>query len=245
MPVAPHLRQPGEPAARARGGARARAGGARGARRGQGAAGAAADHRERDPDAARRRGRRRRGRREPPAVFQPRAAHAADRQSARRWTCACSSWRRCSRRSPAWGSACFPRCARPPHGVRRAARRQPRRRRPQAARPRRAGDRRSHHVGDPADHIRPLDPRRVARAGHRPGIRVSERAHAQDGVAATEVRQPGASRRVLRAGAGGRARAARRPERGVHHRPADGDDRRHHRRRGPGSGRAERAEAAA
>ena len=42
-------------------------------------------------DAARRRGRRRGGGREPPAVLQPRAAHAADRQSARVWTCACSS----------------------------------------------------------------------------------------------------------------------------------------------------------
>ena len=39
-----------------------------------------------------------------------------------------------------------------------------------------------------------LDPGRVARAGHRPRIRAAERAHAQDGVAATEVRQPGASR---------------------------------------------------
>ena len=41
-----------------------------------------------------------------------------------------------------------------PHGFRRAARRQPRGRRPKAARPRGAGDRRSHDVGDPADHIR-------------------------------------------------------------------------------------------
>ena len=39
-----------------------------------------------------------------------------------------------------------------------------------------------------------LDPRRVARAGHRPRIRAPECAHAQDGVAAAEVRQPGASR---------------------------------------------------
>ena len=69
VPVAPHLRQPGEPAARARRGARARAGGARGARRGQGATGPAADHRERDPDAARWRGRRRGGRREPARCF--------------------------------------------------------------------------------------------------------------------------------------------------------------------------------
>ena len=46
VPAPPHLRQPRESAAGARGGARARDGGARGARRGQRATRAAADHRK-------------------------------------------------------------------------------------------------------------------------------------------------------------------------------------------------------
>ena len=76
-----------------------------------------------------------------------------------------------------------------------------------------------------------------------PGFAPRERADAQDRAAAAEVRQPGAPRRVLRSRAGRRARAAGRPERGVHQRPADGRDRPHHRRRDPRSGRA-RAPAA-
>ena len=162
------------------------------------------------------------------------------------WTCACSAWRRYSRRSPASGSVCFPRfarCAGPgsPRSATATARGGGRKQRVRAV---------LVTVEVAMSVILLITSGLLIRAVWRvqaidPGFVAAERADAADGAAAAEVRQPGAPRRVLRSRSGRRARPAGRPGRGVHQRPADGHDRLHHRRRDPRSGRAQRPEAAA
>ena len=74
-----------------------------------------------------------------------------------------------------------------------------------------------------------------------PGFRPAERAGAQYGPAAAEVRQAVAARPVLRSRARASAGAARCAKRGVHQRAADGHNRSRHRGRNPWPGSATRA----
>ena len=109
VPAAAHVRESRQSAPGPRGRERARNGGARSARRGQGAAGAAADHPERDPGAARR---RRSAFSLPPSsvplLFEPRSSHAADRQSAQPRPARARPGGGVHGSHRRWGSASFP-----------------------------------------------------------------------------------------------------------------------------------------
>ena len=129
----------------------------------------------------------------------------------------------------AMGFGLFPASGRPPHRIRRASRGRPCRRRSEAAPPRRARHRRSDDVGDPADFLGLLI-RAVWRVqAIDPGFVAENVLTLQTALPRPKydspVRRGEFYERVLARG----ARAAGRPERGVHERPADGDDRHHHR----------------
>ena len=159
------------------------------------------------------------------AVLQPRAADAADRHAARRSTCACSPSRRCSRRSPALGFGLFPALraggrtgfAALREGAARAA----------AAKQRLRAVLVTVEVAMSV--ILLITSGLLIRAVWRvqavdPGFAPQNVLTLRTALPRPKYDSPVRRGRVLRAGAGRRARAAGRPERGVHQRPADGRD---------------------